>query len=136
MRGESQSREKCLQEWRIDTFHQITFVYPYELKTNVLLWFRTTYRNQFICFLNKFPHELIFLKIIKMKTQFSFNALMLLLLIVFALEYRHYLPSFRLLKKKQNGRFLASFIYWHKLSPLVITVWNPRFLFTSVECFC
>jgi len=28
-----------------------------------------------------------------MKTQFSFNALTLLLLIVFALEYRHYLPG-------------------------------------------
>lgn len=52
-----------------------------------------------------------FLKIIKMKTQFAFNALTLLLLIVFALEYRHYLPGFRhLWKKKQNGRLLTQII--------------------------
>ena len=59
-----------------------------------------------------------FLKIIKMKTQFVFNALTLLLLIVFALEYRHYLPGFRhLWKKKAKWKITdTNYLHWSFLS--------------------
>lgn len=57
-----------------------------------------------------------------MKIQFPFSALTLFLLLVFALAYRHYLPSLRLLKKSKMEEFQqhlstdTNYLHWSFLS--------------------